>query len=295
MFTNNIIQFPTTIENDLCARARKKFEQEAVITADKLTELDVWQALEDNRIELHYQPQYDLQNNQMVAAEALVRLLDRDGTIIMPDRFIEMTENSALIVPLGRRVIEQACRDMAYWRKNNLAMGHVAINLSASQLETDSGLVDFVSQQIIEHQLDWSDLVFELTERQHLDSNTQGMKRLVELSELGARIVLDDFGIGYASNMYLIELPVSGIKIDLAMVQRITHDPVSASIVRHLIDLAANLQISLIAEGIESLAQHKLLTEFGCPVGQGFLYAKPISKHAILDSADNLEHSNITH
>ena len=121
------------------------------------------------------------------------------------------------------------------------------------------------------------------------------MKRLVELSELGARIVLDDFGIGYASNMYLIELPVSGIKIDLAMVQRITHDPVSASIVRHLIDLAANLQISLIAEGIESLAQHKLLTEFGCPVGQGFLYAKPISKHAILDSADNLEHSNITH
>ena len=242
----------------------------------ELTPGEVWDALNDDRIEMHYQPQYDMRTGETVSVEALIRLVDLDGKLVYPDRFIGQVEDGDLIVPLGRAVIERVCADLAASRAEGFAIDRVAINLSSHQLNIDSGLVAFIDQTIARHGLAHSDLEFELTERQRLTSQCEGLEVLCQLAERGVRIVLDDFGIGYSSIVYLAELPVTAFKLDRALVSRLPEDRTMQAVVKSLLTLAATLDLEIIAEGIETQAQHEYLHRAGCPYAQGFGYARPM-------------------
>ena len=241
-----------------------------------LTVSDICDALNEGRIEMHYQPQYDMLNRQTVAAEALVRLIDVDGQLVYPDRFIEMVEQSDLIVPLGRAVIEQVCADLATCRAEGFALQRIAINLSANQLNIDTTLLGFIDQMVALYGLSYHDLEFELTERQSLTPNCEGIALLNALAERGSRIVIDDFGIGYSSMVYLTKLPISAFKLDPALVSRLPEDKTMQCVVNSLLALAANLDLDVVAEGIETTEQNQYLTRAGCPFAQGFGYAKPM-------------------
>jgi len=255
-----------------------------------LTPADVWSAICDERVFVHYQPQYDIRSGQMVAAEALVRLVDTEGQLVYPDRFIELVEQSDLIALLGRAVIAQVCADMATYGKAGCALQRVAINLSAHQLNVDSQLSEFVDESLARHGLQYSDLEFELTERQELKSDAEGMEVLRTLAARGARIVIDDFGMGYSSVAYLTltDLPISAIKLDRALVGRLPDDQTVQLVVNSLLTLAAELGVEVVAEGVETPAQNEYLAAVGCPQGQGFGYARPMSISNLRDFiADN--------
>jgi EAL domain-containing protein (putative c-di-GMP-specific phosphodiesterase class I) len=242
---------------------------------------EVWAALNEGRIQMHYQPQYDLATGEIMAAEALLRLVDTDGDLVYPDRFIELAEHSDLIVPLGRAVIERVCADLVATRATGGVLPRVAINLSAHQLNCDSELLSFVDQTIDKYGLDYTDLEFELTERQRLDSAGSGAAVIKVLAARGARIVIDDFGIGYSSVICLTELPISAFKLDRALIGRLPEDQAIQSVVQCLLKLATHLDLEVVAEGVETRAQHDWLVDVGCPSGQGFGYARPMAIEAL--------------
>ena len=244
---------------------------DAPITAD-----DVRAALKEGRLVMHYQPQYDMRTGKTVAAEALVRLNDIDGRLIYPDRFIDMVERSDLIVPLGRAVISQVCADLASSRAQGCTIRRMAINLAARQLDLDTKLPEFIDQELMRYGLQYDDLEFELTERQNLAPNCPGIAQLDALDQRGARIVLDDFGIGYSSVIYLTKLPISAFKLDRELVSRLPGDHTTRTVLESLLALATKLGLEVIAEGIETAEQHEFLDRTGCPYGQGFGYAKPM-------------------
>ena len=239
---------------------------------------DVWTALCSRRVLIHYQPQYDIATGVMVAAEALVRLIDTEGQLIYPDRFIDLVEQSDLIVPLGRAVIEQVCADLASCRSEGISLQRVAINLSGHQLSVDTQLLSFIDQVVTRYGLQHTDLEFELTERQGLTPHGEGTAVLRTLAQRGARVVIDDFGMGYSSVEYLTldDLPVSAIKLDRALVARLPDDETMQCVVQSLLTLAAGLGLEVIAEGVETNEQNEYLAIAGCSHAQGFGYAMPM-------------------
>lgn len=242
----------------------------------ELTIADVWDAITENRVVMQYQPQYDMRTGKMVAAEALTRLKDINGNLIYPNRFIDLLEQSDLIVWLGRSVIEHVCSDLSDCRAAGYEIERIAINLSARQLNIDASLVDYIDQMIVEYGLAYSDLEFELTERQCLTPQCEGMEVLNLLAERGVRIVIDDFGVGYSSVVYLTELPISAFKLDRALIDRLPDDKAMQTLVRSLLNLANSLHLEVVAEGIENAAQNDYLMRAGCPYAQGFAYSKPL-------------------
>lgn len=252
----------------------------AAATADratqKLTIGEVWDALNEGRLFMHYQPQYDIGTRETIGAEALVRLADRDGQLIGPHRFIEMTEQSDLIVPFGRAVIERVCADIAELRAGGDRIGRVSINLCANQLNNDRALPEYVDHVLDVYDLDYTDLEFELTERQNLGPFSDGMEVLRELARRGSSIVIDDFGIGYSSLLYLTELPISAFKLDRSLISKLPDDAATRSIVASLLSLADDLGLAVVAEGIETEAQNEYLAAAGCRFAQGFGYARPM-------------------
>ena len=218
-----------------------------------------WQALADRRLQVHYQPQYNLQTGEMESVEALIRLVDTNGLLIYPERFIDPAENSNVIVPMTRMVFEQVCQDLEIWRSLGACVERVAINLSGRQLAGDRELLSYVDCLLVNHGLHYQDVEFELTERQSLCTSDFGADSLRELANRGSRIVLDDFGVGYSSILYLSELPVSGFKIDRSLVSRVGINSRDSLIVEHMLHLAKDLDLSVVGEGIDNSIQKDIL------------------------------------
>lgn len=237
---------------------------------------EVWEAVNDARLVVHYQPQYDMRSGKTLAAEALVRLIDTGGQLVYPNRFIAAVEDRDLIVPLGRAVIKQVCSDLAACRAEGLFLRRVAINLSAHQLVADTGLLDFIDLTVARYGLRHSDLEFELTERHSLQADCDGHAVLNALAQRGARIVIDDFGVGYSSVIYLAELPVAAFKLDRSLVARVLEDKAARKLVDSLLALADNMGLDVVAEGVETAAQGDHLKAAGCPIAQGYVYARPM-------------------
>ena len=250
---------------------------------DDLSPGEVWDALNDDRLVVHYQPQYDMQSGKTVAAEALARLIDVDGNLVYPDRFIDPVEQRDLIVPLGRAIIERACADLAVCRRRGLPLERMAINLSAYQLEADTSLLTFIDRVVTRHGLQHDDLEFELTERQSLNPDCEGQDVLHALVDRGARIVIDDFGVGYSSVIYLAQLPVSAFKLDRSLIAGILEDEPARKLVDSLLALARNMGLEVVAEGVETAAQNDYLVGAGCPFAQGYGYAKPMPVDELRD------------
>jgi diguanylate cyclase (GGDEF)-like protein len=234
-------------------------------------------ALDDRRIIVYYQPVIDLATGRIVGFEALARIAENDGTILPPLDFISVAEDSGLVVPLGMQVLEMACEEARGWLPAGAPMIPltIAVNLSARQFEPGD-LTAVVRASLEQTGLDPTCLHLELTETAIIDLRPDILRQLELIRELGVQIGLDDFGTGYASLTHLRRLPLSFVKIDQTFVQGIGEDQSDERIVSAVVDLAANLGLRSIAEGVETIDQLSRLRELGCDQGQGYLFARPL-------------------
>jgi diguanylate cyclase (GGDEF)-like protein len=246
-------------------------------TMDRIDlENDLRGALERDELRVHYQPLIDLASDRVVGFEALVRWQHPSRGLVAPMTFIPLAEETGLIVPLGRWVLETACRQATVWRDARPAGPdlHMSVNLSARQFGQPD-LVEQVDAILSETGMDPSALELEITESVVMDQSEAGIRTLRRLRDLGVRLVLDDFGTGYSSLSYLKHLPLDTIKIDQLFVAGLA-DGADRSIVEAVIALAHGLGIDVVAEGIETEGQFQTLRAMGCDVGQGYLFARPL-------------------
>ena len=234
-------------------------------------------ALDDRRIIVHYQPVVDLPSGHVAGFEALARIAAHDGSILPPAAFISVAEESGLVVPLGSQVLDLACQEARCWQPKRMADNPltVAVNLSARQFEPGD-LTSVVQNKLVQNDLNPECLHLELTETAIIDLRPDILQQLSLIKDLGVQIGLDDFGTGYASLTHLRRLPLSFVKIDQSFVQGIGTEQTDERIVSAVVDLAANLGLRSIAEGVETQEQLDRLRELGCDQAQGYLFARPL-------------------
>ncbi|MFR0673765.1 putative bifunctional diguanylate cyclase/phosphodiesterase [Enterobacterales bacterium AW_CKDN230030176-1A_HGKHYDSX7] len=243
-------------------------------------ESELRRALRRDELELHYQPRLDLASGRIVGLEALVRWRHGERGLLPPGEFIPLAEQSGLIVPLGYWVIARALRDTQVLRARGLAPLHIAINLSFRQFH-DSQLLATLSRQIAEYGIDASWLEFELTETAVMQRNDRVQQTLDALGRLGVRFSLDDFGTGFSSFVHLNSLPITLLKIDRSFVAGMEQRVESRKLVQAMINLAHNLNLHVVAEGIENERQLALLRDYGCDQVQGFLVSRALPIDAL--------------
>ena len=229
-------------------------------------------AIENNRLELHYQPKLDMESGEVVGVEALVRWPRGDGSLTPPGEFIPPAEQSGLIHPLTRWVIEAALEQQALWRSRGIGLA-VAVNISPRNFG-DEEFLPFVRDVFHDYNLAPGDLELEITENALMRNPGQVARIVNELAELGIAFSIDDFGTGYSSLAYLEQLSVETLKIDQTFVRQI-EGPGNAPIVRGSILLAHSLGLKVVAEGIETDAVADTLREMDCDVGQGYGFCRP--------------------
>ncbi|MGH9273034.1 MAG: putative bifunctional diguanylate cyclase/phosphodiesterase, partial [Acidimicrobiales bacterium] len=237
---------------------------------------DLATALELNQLWVAYQPVVDLETGAIVGFEALLRWDHPSLGVISPDRFISIAEESGLIIPIGRWILETACRTVASWQRTYPAFQDltVAVNISGRQLAS-SDLVSHVEDALASSGLAARSLVLEMTESVLVDDSTAAAGRLRQLRRLGLRLAIDDFGTGYSSLSYLRQFPIDILKLDRSFVSLISGSEAVPALVRGLIELGHTLDLELIAEGIEHHAQLVHLRHEHCHLGQGYLFAMP--------------------
>lgn len=240
-----------------------------------LMENSLRQAIVLDQFVVYFQPKISLLDGKLIGSEALIRWLHPDMGLVPPDNFIPLAETTGLIVPIGSWVLNTACRQIKQWRDKGIETGTVAVNLSSQQLQRGN-LVETVSQALQESGLDASLLELEITESFLMDQADKAIGVLRELRALGVTLSIDDFGTGYSSLSYLKQLPINNLKIDKSFVRDIPKDPDDEAITRAIIALAENLQLDVIAEGIETEEQLSFLRREGCELGQGYLFSPPI-------------------
>jgi diguanylate cyclase (GGDEF)-like protein len=241
------------------------------------TENDLRRALQRDELVLHYQPVVRLADGSIASMEALLRWNHPERGMIGPLAFIPVAEESRLMVPIGRWVIEQACRQAAAWqrlRPDSAPIG-VAVNLSPRQL-ADPELIQHVERSIKTNVIEPSTLWLELTESTVLDDTTYVEGTLGALKRLGVKLVLDDFGVGFSSLGYLKRLPLSMVKLDRTFVENVTDSPHDAAIVRAVSEMAETIGLGVVAEGVETEEQVRMARELGCGYAQGFHFAEPV-------------------
>jgi len=231
-------------------------------------------AIEDGQFVLHYQPMADMQSGSIGGVEALVRWQHPRHGLMMPDEFIPLAEHTGLIKPLTQFVLNQALRQCRTWHQAGLDLS-VAVNLSVRSLQ-DEEFPDEVARLLEEHQVDPTWLELEITESAIVVDPIRALGVLGRLGVMGVGLSLDDFGTGYSSLAYLKRLPVSEIKIDKSFIINMALDDNDAVIVRSTIELARNLGLQVVAEGVESEEMWTLLANLGCDLAQGYYLSRPI-------------------
>jgi diguanylate cyclase (GGDEF)-like protein len=248
------------------------------------TENDLRRAIQRQELELHYQPVVRLRDGSIVAMEGLLRWNHPERGLIGPLGFIPVAEESRLIVPIGRWVIERACRQAALWQEltPDAAPIGVSVNLSARQV-ADPELISHIEGSVRASGIEASTLWLELTETTLLDDTAFVERTLDVLRGLGVHLVLDDFGTGFSSLGYLKRLPLSMIKLDRSFVENIAAGSHDAAIVRAVSEMADTIGISVVAEGIETEEQLRAATSLGCGYAQGFHFSMPVRAEEIED------------
>jgi diguanylate cyclase (GGDEF)-like protein len=257
------------------------FESSMQVTMqDRLTlEMDLAEALDQEELFLLYQPTFDLRSEEIVGVEALLRWAHPTRGTIPPDEFIPIAERSGLILPIGRWVLHQACRQAAIWQGQGHGLG-IAVNVSARQLESDE-LIDDVRDTLEASGLEPSSLTLEVTETTLMHDTQATAGRLHALKDLGVRIAIDDFGTGYSSLAYLRQFPADSLKIDRSFISEIASSKESTALIHTLVQLGRTLHIETLAEGIEDRAQLQTLQRELCDQGQGFLFSRPLSPDSL--------------
>lgn len=245
-------------------------------------EAELRRALRRDELELHYQPRLCLTTGQIVGLEALVRWRHQERGLLPPNEFVPLAEQSGLIVPLGYWVISRALRDMQALRERGLPPLHMAINLSFRQFQ-DNQLLATLGRLIDERGIDAQWLEFELTETAVMRRSDLVKQTMDALGRLGVRFSLDDFGTGFSSFVHLNSLPIALLKIDKSFVGEMEQREENRKLVHAMINLAHNLSLEVVAEGVETAEQLALLRGFGCDQVQGYLISRPLPMPELVD------------
>ena len=243
-------------------------------------EIQLRKAIEDNQLEVFYQPKLSLETGRLDAAEALVRWRHPERGMVPPGDFIGLAEETGLIGSIGEIVLREACRQACEWQRQGLAPLRVSVNLSVHQLRQGK-LVSLVRQVLEESGLEPRYLELELTESQLLDSVEHIISTFQQLRELGVKLAIDDFGTGYSSLSYLKRFPVDYVKIDQAFIRGLGDGTEDAAITQAIIAMAHSLGLKVVAEGVENQVQLDFLKANGCDEVQGYLISRPLEAGAL--------------
>lgn len=242
-----------------------------------LMQAKIKDALERDEFIPFYQPLVDLNSGEIVGAEALARWLSPTSGLTPPAEFIPIAEESGLIGAIGETILRQACQDAVQGMKEGkwTEAFHMHVNLSVKQL-SQPDFIDSLKQILDESQLSPDNLTLEITESRIVDNDPITLENMQAIRNLGVHIAIDDFGTGYSSLAYLHKLPFSCLKIDRTFVTKLSADNLNTSIVAAIINMTRSMNVSIVAEGIETPEQAKMLAQLDCPLGQGFLYSRPV-------------------
>ncbi len=245
-----------------------------------ILETKLRQSLAKNEMELYYQPQINSQTNKIIGMEALIRWNDPTNGLVLPNAFIPLAEETGFILELEEWTMKEAIKQFKAWNKAGLYPGTLSLNLSVVRLEQD-GFIESVQEILQEHQCKENCFSFEVTESQIMRNPEKSIKNLTILNALGVKLSIDDFGTGHSSLAYLKQLPVHKLKIDRSFVRDLATDSNDREITKTIIAMAKNLNLEVIAEGVETQEQLDLLTQYECNEVQGYFYHRPAPANEI--------------
>lgn len=258
-----------------------------------MTKSKLKRAFERDELLVHYQPKYNLETGQVFGAEALVRWETPERGLILPSDFIPIAEDSSLIIEIGEWVLDKVCEDFRIWQRTVPSPGRVSVNLSLKQLR-QRNFIDRISAIMRGHEISPTSLELEITETTLMENPERTIRMLDELYGLGLHLAIDDFGTGYSSLSALQQFPISTLKIDQSFVRDIVTNPDDATIVDTIIKMGQNLNMDVVAEGVEEEGQLNFLQKLGCTYAQGLLFGEPMSAdnylellHAQVDGTDS--------
>ncbi len=234
------------------------------------------EAIEQGTLQLHYQPQVNIEDGRVYGVEALARWTHPTFGVVSPARFIPLAEECGLITELGHWAVREACRQLAAWRRKGLQIPSVSVNLSPSNFH-NLDLAGMIGSVLDQHGLAPADLTIELTENLLLDTNPGTMKVLHDLNAQGIRLAMDDFGTGYSSLSYLRKLPIQELKLDRSFVLDLEADETSRALSDAVMRIGDSLRLKVVAEGVEEHGQYRILKDQGYHVAQGYLLSRPLT------------------
>jgi diguanylate cyclase len=250
-------------------------------------ENDMRRALQGNQFQIYYQPQVNIETNEVFAMEALIRWNHPVKGMIAPTEFMSIAEETGLILPIGDWVLQKACEDLNRWRQSGLTDVRVALNLSVCQLSQDNIVADIINT-LKAYDIPGDKFEIEITENVLMKDMENCILKLSKLNDYGIKIAIDDFGTGYSSLSYLKKLPIDTIKIDRSFIHDMHNCEENASIVIAIIAMARGLNLNIISEGVETVAQLEQLRTWRCMNAQGFLFGRPMAE---LDAVELLRKS----
>ena len=247
-----------------------------------MTKSKLKRAFERDELLVHYQPKYNLETGEVFGAEALVRWELPERGLILPSDFIPIAEESNLIIEIGEWVLDKVCEDFRLWQRSVSSPGRVSVNLSLKQLR-QLNFVSRITSIMRGHEVSPTSLELEITETTLMENPERTIKMLDQLYSLGLHLAIDDFGTGYSSLSALQQFPISTLKIDRSFVRNIVNNPDDAIIVDTIIQMGRNMNMDVVAEGVEGEAQLNFLQKLGCTYVQGLLFGDPMSSDNYLE------------
>jgi EAL domain-containing protein (putative c-di-GMP-specific phosphodiesterase class I) len=252
---------------------------EEIIRKSKIEEC-IRQALIEDAFIIHYQPQYDLVNQSIRGVEALARLRSQELGMISPLEFIAVAEYTGLIIPFGNWMLKNACIQGKSWIDRGYNIGKLSVNISVHQLH-DGNFFEQMKNVLAQTGFPVKQLELEITESVFLDSSEDNIEILKRLKSLGISIALDDFGTGYSSLNYLTVLPIDVLKIDKSFLGKALDGEMENRVIRSIIELAHDLELKVVSEGVETQKQKQTLANIGCDYIQGYYFARPEAAESV--------------
>jgi diguanylate cyclase (GGDEF)-like protein/PAS domain S-box-containing protein len=247
-----------------------------------MTKSKLKRSFERDELLVHYQPKYNLETGEVFGAEALVRWELPERGLILPSDFIPIAEETNLIIEIGEWVLDKVCEDFRFWQRSVSSPGRVSVNLSLKQLRQPN-FTKRISSILRSYEVSPTSLELEITETTLMENQERTIKLLDQLYALGLHLAIDDFGTGYSSLSALQQFPISTLKIDKSFVRHVSTNPDDATIVSTIVQMGRNLNMDVVAEGVETEDQLVFLQKLGCTYAQGLLFGDPMSSDSYLE------------